>query len=461
MQMHGFVGSVPTDLIKVILRISEPNNWREVYVACSGTFRTERCLLSVHPGLTVRSNDVSLFSTAVGRYALGKELDFRFTKQLAFLEDIGLADYGERVAAVIVATNMGSYATGKPNTYKTAHLAHYQRHFLDYVKKPRAKLDTVRDELPIASYFEGDWLDHIDEAISRGAGVLGYPPTFKGGYEKLFAFVNDNVEWETPNYRIFDPKDLPSVLDKLDSGGVPYFIYADQEIEGRKPVVEFKPKGKRTVFGFARTERSGFLGSSTGYKPFQYEAVDIAKLTDKTECRIVPATGFQLNFLRLAYLKKSIMFSQGDAHLLVYLDDKLAGGIVYRLGRHAFAPLEVLSDFTTTREGRIAKLVARLATTRAAVSVMEKRMIERFNVVTTQAFSDHPVAMKYRGSWELKKRVEDDRQGAKFVLTYESEVRDESPQESYAHWWKRDGAKQVEQARNRDQGGRPQDAGEA
>jgi len=458
MQFHGFVGSVPTDLVKVIFRISEPQNWREVFVACSGTFRTERCLLAVHPGTVVRSNDVSLFSTAVAKYALGQELDFRFTGQLEFLEGIGLADYGERVAAVIVATSMGGFATGKPNAYKKAHLDHYQRRFLDYVKATRAKLDTVRDELPIASYFGGDWIDHIEEAISRGAGVIGYPPTFKGGYEKLFAFVNNNVEWESPNYRMFDPKDLPSVLDRLDEGGVPYFIYADQEIEGRKPVVEFKPKGKRTVYGFARTERSGYLGSSTGYKPFHYKPLDIAKLTDKTVCTIVPSGVSQLNFLRLAYLKKSILFSQGDAHLLVYLDDMLAGGIVYRLGRHAFAPLEVLSDFSTTREGRVAKLIARLATTRAAVSIMEKRMIERFNKLTTQAFSDHPVAMKYRGSWELAKRIEDDRQGAKFVLTYESEVRDESPEESYAHWWKRDGAKQVEQARNRDQEGRPDNA---
>jgi hypothetical protein len=457
MQFRGFVGSVPTDLIQTILRIAQPEGWKEVFVACSGTFRTERCLLSVHPGMTVRSNDVSLFSNAVAEYALGRELPFRFVGDLAFIEDLKLPDYGARVAAVIVATSMGQYAVGRTNTFKEAHLRHYHNRFEHYVTETRAKLDRIRDELPITSYFPGDWLEHIEEAKRCGGGVIGYPPTFKGGYEKLFAFVSKNVEWQPPEYSIFDPATMPDVLEKLDQSDIPYFIYADQLIEGRKPVVEFNPKGKRTVYGYAHTERSGWLTSSTAQEPFAYEPVDISKLGPETKCRIVPASCRQLNFLRLAYLKKSILFAQGDAHMLVYLDDMLAGGIVFSLARQAFQPLEVMSDFSVTREGRIAKLVARLATTRAAVAVMERRMIERFQKVRTQAFSDHPVAMKYRGSYELTKRVEDDRQGAKYVLTYESEVRDDSPQEVYAHWWQRDGAKQVGDARDRAQTARPEE----
>jgi len=348
-----------------------------------------------------------------------------------------------------VATSMAPFATGKPNAFKASHLAHYQRSFMTYLKATREKLDTVTEELPIATYFAGDWLTHVDEAIRRGAGVIAYPPTFRGGYEKLFAFVNDNVDWTPPKYDIFDPETMPQVLDRLDRGGIPYFIYADQVVEGRRPVVEFTPKGKRTVYGYANSERTGYLGSATKFEPFAYTPVDVGKLTEQTVCRVVPASAYQLNFLRHAYLKKTIMFGQGDAHMLVFLDDTLAGGIVYRLARQTFAPLEVLSDFSVTREGRVAKLIARLATLRISLKVMEMRLLERFPKVRTQAFSDHPEAMKYRGSWKLLKREEDSRQGAKYVLTYESEVRDESPQEAYARWWKRDGAKQVGVARDR------------
>src|SRR5262249_55597319 len=165
----------------------------------------------------------------------------------------------------------------------------YGRSFRTVLEATRAKLDSVKEELPIASYFAGDWLAHVDEAIDRGAGVIGYPPTFKGGYEKLFAFVNDNVEWTPPSYDIFDPASMPQVLERLDQGGISYFIYADQQIEGRKPVVEFTPKGKRTVYGYANSNRTGYLASGTKFEAFGYDPVDITKLTDKTVCRVVPA----------------------------------------------------------------------------------------------------------------------------------------------------------------------------
>jgi hypothetical protein len=461
MQFRNVFGSMPTDLIRSILRIAEPQKWPEVFVVCSESFRLERCLLALHPGVAVHSNDVSLLSTAVAKYALGEELDFHFKDELSFLEDVGLADYGERVAAVIVAATMGTYASGRPNPTKAAHLAHYRRNFLEYVRATRGKLDSVREELPIASYYAGDWLDHMEEAIRRGAGVIGYPPTAKSNPANSFAFVHANVDWQAPHFRIFDPKDIPQVLNRLDSGGVPYLLCAERGIDGRQPVIESNPKGKATIYGYSSGTRSGYLDASTGFEPFAYEPLDLTRLTENSVCRIIPSSTYRLNFLRHVYLKKSIAFAQGDAHLLVYLDDMLAGGIVYRLGREAFSPVELLSDFATTRQGRVAKLIARLATTRAAVSVIERRFVDRYQRLTTQAFSDHPVAMKYRGSWEVTKRVEDDRQGAKYVLTYESEVRDEDPQRTYAHWWKRDGARQVAEARNRNQEGRSADAGAA
>jgi DNA adenine methylase-like protein len=85
-----------------------------------------------------------------------------------------LPDYGARVAAVIVATSMGQYAVGRTNTFKEAHLRHYHNRFEHYVTGTRAKLDRIRDELPITSYFPGDWLEHIEEAKRCGGGVIGY-----------------------------------------------------------------------------------------------------------------------------------------------------------------------------------------------------------------------------------------------------------------------------------------------
>jgi hypothetical protein len=49
---RGFLGVVPTKLIETIASICKPQDWPAVYVACSGTFRTERGLLRKFPGLS-------------------------------------------------------------------------------------------------------------------------------------------------------------------------------------------------------------------------------------------------------------------------------------------------------------------------------------------------------------------------------------------------------------------------
>src|SRR5262249_57010108 len=106
------------------------------------------------------------------------------------------------------------------------------------------------------------------------------------------AFVNDNVDWTPPTYNIFDPETMPQVLDRLDRGGIPYFIYADQVVEGRRPVVEFTPKGKRTVYGYANSERTGYLGSATKFEPFAYTPVVVSRLTDMKVWRIGTASAY-------------------------------------------------------------------------------------------------------------------------------------------------------------------------
>jgi len=82
------------------------------------------------------------------------------------------------------------------------------------------------------------------------------------------------------------------------------------------------------------------------------------------------------------------------------------------------------------REGRISKLVAMMATCRAAISVAERKMVERYGSVSTTAFTNKPVSMKYRGIFELYSRKEG-------RLQYTSKVREMTPQEIYQDWFKR------------------------
>lgn len=453
---RGFLGVLPTKLVATIGRVCRPEEWPAVYVACSGTFRIERGLRALHEGIRLHSNDVSLFSTAVGRAALNDPLPFRFKGELAFIEELGLEAPRDRISAILVALNYAGFVRGKVvNRFKQAHAAHMRSSFRAYVADTRKRVDRVMDEIRIERYFGGDFRDHIEAAIEAKAGVLAFPPTFRGGYEKMFQFVHDNVEWDPPPYRLYDPeKETGDVLERLNASGIPFFFYTDHPVEGHKPQVMLEQKGKRPVFGYARAAGASYNRSVTKGKPFAYKAVDLAKLHKKTRLSIAPVPESHATFLRETYLKKTIAFGQGDYSVLVYLDDMLAGLISYRKPMTSASDvLYVLTDLATTREGRIAKLIARVATCREVVAPLERRLIRRFRKVRTTAFSDHPEAMKYRGSWAVETRKEVNALHGRYAINYLSDLRLEPAQSCFAWWWQRDGQREVAAARNRNPAG--------
>jgi ketosteroid isomerase-like protein len=437
---RGFVGSVPAPLIKTVLRVADVGSWREVYVACSGTFRTERMVLSSFPDAIVRSNDVSLFSVGIGRWLTGEPHDFRFTGQLGWIEDLELVEPVHRLAAIVVVMNIAGFSTGKDNAYKQVHREHFRARFPSYVRAQAERLSSLQASAKIASFFAGDWLEHVDRAIEAGAGVLAYPPTYRGGYERLFKFLNENTEWQAPTYNLWDPADIGQVVEKLAASDSPYFVYSDRKIDGLAPTIELDANGRHTVYGYARSERSAFLEKAEGAgEPFAYEVVDPARLTEKTIVSIVPTTGKRMTFLKNVYLKHSIRHTAGRCNLLVYVDGMPAGGIVYK--RHDFAVERdgptafVLSDFSTTRDGRIAKLIARISTAKEAIRHFERMQMQRFSTVRTAVFTDHHSSMKYRGVFELISRKETNAPTGRYVLTYRSAIRDETAQDAYKWWW--------------------------
>jgi hypothetical protein len=175
-----FLGVVPDGCITQIIRTVDFRLWPDIHVCCSGTFRFERAILEVHPNARLISNDVSVFSVPLGRYALGVETPLRYVKKLAFLEDI-LADrpYVDRLAALLVASDYAKWKSGKPNRFKDSHARHYEANFRDMVLATSQKLQKTIAKVAIKDFFAGDWLKHIDHAIEKGAGVVAFPPFWK------------------------------------------------------------------------------------------------------------------------------------------------------------------------------------------------------------------------------------------------------------------------------------------
>lgn len=438
-----FLGIVPTECLRQIIKVMDVDKWTDVHVCCSGTFRMDRALASVNPKLRVHSNDVSLFSCAIGGLATDKPVEFTFRDELAFVEKLyGDADPIHRLAAVMVGFEMARFAR-RNNEFNIRHFDYYQKRFEHYVDKAVEKVKANLDGMRIESFYGGDWVDHAKAGIEMGSYIVGFPPFAKGGYEAQFKFIDDNVSWNSPKYEIYDPKDLRGITQELEDLGGKYCMLTDQEWDDKEPVLKYTAGLRLPHYCYAETDKSSLVSKAVSAKPFRYLMIDVAKLSENSQVQIVEADSATMNFVKDVYLSKSIKHCSGSQNFLILIDGMLVGSVIYDEGpitRMAYGPrtINLLSDLSVSRNGKLSKLVAMIATSHSLVRAMELKLVKRYDRIVTTAFSKHPSSMKYRGVFKKMSRRENDA-GDGFVIQYGADVNDSTPQELYQKWWGKHG----------------------
>lgn len=438
-----FFGAVPTDCIQQVFKIMDIEDWTDCYVACSGSFRLERALSNVYDDLTIHSNDVSVYSAAVGGLATNKPIDVKFRGRLSFVNElIDLDDPIEAAAAVLVGCEMSRYARGNTE-FNKRHFQHYVKHFKMFASTTRTRVEKVLESLRVEEYFGGDWRIHADNSIGERSGLLAFPPFFKGDYEAQFKFIDDNIEWDEPAYDLYDPNDLHSICDDLEEKGAKFCILTDQVWKDREPVIKYQAGRKVPHYCYANTVKTSYMQKSSKAQPFKYKPVDPDAITKDSKVTVTVTDGAKLNFIKDVYLASSIVHSSGFGNYLVWIDGGLVGAIIYDESpttRAAYGQrtLYLLSDVTITPKLKLSKLVAMIAASHDLIQPLENKMLRRYERIVTTARTKHPVSMKYRGIFNKLSRREDEEAGG-FVIQYAADVVDDTPQEIFSKWWKKYG----------------------
>jgi len=431
-----FVGSVPKVVVSQILDVVDFKDWGSVFVCCSGSFRVDRTIKAKYPTCKIISNDVSLYSVAIGRLMTGEPFPIIFTERLAFVEKLVGADFLDRVAAVLVAHELAAYKGD--NAWAHAHFNHYVTSFASYHEQARSRLEAMLAGPKVDQFIAGDFRQMAVLAKKAKGGVVAFPPTYKGGYEQLFKFVDGNTEWKRPAYDVWDPIGLEAWVEELKTAAVPYCVFSDHLFEGKsnKPVTSYSTDGRKTVYTYANTKAASVRQTQHRSTPFRYEPVDPWELTPNTKVHIVEATSQQLNFLKDLYLAKSIAHVSGEASHLVYLDGKLAGAFIYQRSKFGKqGSIYLLSDFAIVTERKLSKLICLLATSTVTVSAFERKTLTKLHSLSTTAFTKRPVSMKYRGVFDVYNRKPG-------MINYVSLVRHGTPQELYKLWYSKWAKKQ-------------------
>ena len=440
--------------------------WRApaVYVGCSGNFTTERALANAGQK-QIFSNDVTLYSSALGCYFARQPLSYELGEKQPFtwLSDF-VATEDDRMASVMLTTQLLPFITTKgalhDNAYVRRMVAEYERRWSDLHRKTKERLQATRDKLHLAGYAAQDmrvWLD----TVPTDAAVVAYPPFIGHGDDQKYQGDADKLEsvfvWDRPEYGMLGAEDEFKVFD--DMATKRYWLFLSNQ-----PADKYEPY----QVGFCQlTNRASsvYVYASSGtdrvvaprQKQEAYKALRLMpgeEIGQRLSIAIISYA--QFCGLRSQYMNAGIVPGQASLCLAVLVDDRLVGSFALSFSPSSnryHSPLSsyLLSDFPVdnTDYPRLAKLVLHAALSRESKLLIERHAHRRVNHLLTTALTHRPVSMKYRGLFELVSRKDlDERKKnrynpsgveSKFELQYKAHLGQWSLAEGMALWQKKHG----------------------
>lgn len=402
----AFVGSINADLRALIAELAPSWRGRPCYVACSGNFTVERLLHQA--GLTeIHGSDVSLYSCVLGSTLAGTPI------AVGLREDAPcpwLAPYLEpglpTVATLLLAMEYFKSA-GRPEPYHRRIAEAYERHWPTLHARSLEKVTRLLDGVHLASFSPQDCVPFV-EAVPEHAVVVGFPPTYASGYERLYQHLDETFAWQAPAYETFTPERFTRLCEVMQTKAA-WLTMRDEPVDALAAacIGRFQTSGRaKPVFAYAGGGpiRTTSVTQKTEVVPWRRLAGPVVG-----PLRLVRLTAGQLNTLRSEYLAPGIAPAAAQVQLgIVTSTDDLIGALAFNSPQMLNGDHDVymMSDFAVapTQYPRLSKLVTAVALTKEVQTVLEQFLNTRVRRLGTHAFTTRPVSMKYRGLLTLRKR---------------------------------------------------------
>ncbi len=213
-----FQGTIPGLMRSIVCETASQWPRGPVYVPCCGNFTIERSMAGM--GFALHSSDVSIYTTAIGRWLTGQPVGIRLRgesrDQLHWFED----SLDDDVGTLMLGTRFLA-SVGREGLW-------HERVVRSYREQWKAKYAETVERLSgsgieLASYEVEDvrsWL----QKVPRDAPVCSFPPFYGGGYEKLYEPLEAHFTWDAPEYGPLSDADVVDVLGAITNR--PYWLTA-------------------------------------------------------------------------------------------------------------------------------------------------------------------------------------------------------------------------------------------
>jgi hypothetical protein len=445
-----FVGSIPSDMQRIVKEVV--SNWEceDIFVGTSGNFTIERCLHD--SGFGLHGNDVTLYSSVIGSYLAGNIIPFTFNEdyneKYGWLKDY-LTDPADRVATILLGTRLMETVGKEHKPYYKRMADAYRDQWPVLHAKTKQKIENL--QVRLKSYYPGDvftWLDDIPE----DQGVICYPPFFgeTGDYEKYFQKLEELFLWETPDYDFIFGDRLIEFFRKMMTKK--HWVFGTKE-----KFEEFEPYLK----GMTKTTNRGvpiyvYSNSNTRRIVMPKQATEPIlnphlKPGDTLGERlsVAPLTAGQFFSIRSQYMNHNIKPGTPNLAFAVLVDGVIVGSFAL-MQQNSLANFDkylptpsvyLLSDFpvSNSKYKKLAKLILYAALSKEVKLICERLSRKRVHSLITTAFTNRPVSMKYRGLFKLLSRKDNKKTDEKYEINYGAVLGEWSLEEGYEIWKKKHG----------------------
>ena len=434
-----FVGAINEEARRFLAANANVFNGVPVVVGCSGNFTLESTIAAVAQPAAIHSNDVSLYSSALGAWLSGRRMEYAIVNaEYEWLRPF-MDDPEERLAVLMLLLDMLEFEK-RNNAHAVRMWELYKKDFVSMIHTTVVKLRSL--PLRISDYYAGDVMEHFERfANVKEAVFCCYAPTYSGGYERMYKRLDKIFAWDAPTYPLLDDARRADLLNWMRERD--FLWYDDREIEGLTPIMEQNSGLRRTVWLYSNVMQKSalFSGMKESHLPRWPIAMGALNLSNETEIWLKQIKTSDLMLFKEAYLGKNIAPASGMWAFAVMADVSVIGFLEFGYkAMMARDQVYMMADFCVpgTRYARLSKLIVALACCGDMARILRRLKEYPVRSVRTTAFTERPVSMKYRGVMKLEKRGEG-ADGKKF-LNYAADFNDKTRREVYLEWLKKHGS---------------------
>lgn len=332
-----FLGVVHANARK-ILRQYVPHLPANAQVICSGNFSIETTLrLNGHDGV-LRGCDVSIYTCQLGAYFAGDHLGMEWADAEGFEDMRPIADHlGDQegcAAAIALALDMLRFHK-RQNHFNRRWWSAYARRLPGLMADTKARLQKKKEQLRLDAFHVQDGWEVAGEVPEGDEWVvLTFPPTYAGGYEKLYEVANQLFRWPAPGY-----KELTSGGDfarRIIQRPGPWVIGAEKPDDELESIVgtpqSVSPRGSDVnVSLYTNLDMAGMvvrrqIGTHESFRPRLDDTHDI---TAESELAIHRITSPEANYIRQLYVSTTVGQASADFPYAVTVDGKIVGLLMW------------------------------------------------------------------------------------------------------------------------------------